>query len=320
MNREVLARRIRSVGSIGIMLVVLTPLMPLFLVLAGLLGLLRRTNFVVVRLLVFGWLYLVGELLGVCRAGAIMLIARPGSRRFLDLNYRLQTWWALFLFRWVSRLLRLSFEVQGDDELEPGPILIFMRHASIIDNLLPLVFVSEPHNLRIRYVLKKELLSDPALDIVGNRLPNFFIDRASSDEAQLQALRDLVTDLEPHEGAIIYPEGTRFTRRKRHAILAKLEGSEFFERASALERVLPPRINGPLAMLEGAPGADVIICAHHGLEGFATVGDILSGRLVGSTITVMFRRIARRDVPTDRQLRIDWLYAEWARVDADVAD
>jgi len=320
MNREVLTRRIRSVGSIVIMLIVLTPLMPLLLVLAGLLGLLRRTNFVVVRLLVFGWVYLIGELLGVCGAGVILLIARPGSRRFLDLNYRLQSWWALFLFRWVSRLLRLSFEVQGDDEIEPGPILIFMRHASIIDNLLPLVFVSDPHNLRIRYVLKKELLSDPALDIVGNRLPNCFVDRESGDEAQLQALRDLVTGLQPHEGAIIYPEGTRFTRRKRLAILAKLEGSEFFARAAAMERVLPPRINGPLAMLEGAPGADVIICAHHGLEGFATVGDILSGRLVGSTIKVMFRRVARRDVPTDRQLCIDWLYAEWARVDADVAD
>ncbi len=319
MSRSTITRRVRSIGITALLFVVLTLLMPVAVPAAVLAGLVRRSHFVVLRLLLFGWIYLLGELLGVVGAAAVSVVARRGSRRFMDLNYRLQFWWAMFLFRWMRRLLNLSFVVHGDDEVEPGPILVFMRHASIIDNLVPLVFVSRPHDLRIRYVLKKELLSDPALDIVGNRLPNFFVDRESGDEAQLEGLRQLVADLGPGDGAIIYPEGTRFTRRKRAAVLAKLEGSEYYDRAAALQRVLPPRPNGPLALLDGAPAADVLFCAHRGLEGFATIGDILSGRLVGGTVDIMFRRVPREQIPTGRKERVDWLYDEWATVDADVA-
>ncbi len=319
MNRSTIIRRVRSVGIIALLFLVLTPLMPVAALLAVLAGLVRRSHFVVLRLLLFGWIYLLGELLGVIGAGAIGAVSRPGSARFIDLNYRLQFWWATFLFRWMRRLLSLTFAVHGDGEVEPGPILVFMRHASIIDNLVPLVFVSKPHDLRIRYVLKKELLSDPALDIVGNRLPNFFVDRESGDDAQLEGLRQLVADLGSGDGAIIYPEGTRFTRKKRAAVLAKLEGSEYYDRAVALQRVLPPRPNGPLALLDGAPEADVLFCVHRGLEGFATIGDILSGRLVGGTVDIMFRRVPREQIPSGREERIDWLYDEWATVDADVA-
>lgn len=37
--------------------------------------------------------------------------------------------------------------------------------------------------MRPRYVLKDDLLIDPCLDIVGNRLPNHFLDRFPHDGA-----------------------------------------------------------------------------------------------------------------------------------------
>lgn len=314
-----IARRVKSVTTVVILLVVTTVFLPLLASLAALVGLVRRARFIELRLLLFGWIYLLGEFLGVAGAGLILLVSRPGSTRFVDLNYRLQFWWASFLFRWVCRLLDLAFTVEGDDEVEPGPILIFMRHTSIVDNLLPLMLVSKPHDMRIRYVLKYELLSDPALDIVGNRLPNMFVDRDGGGEAQLDQLRDLAQGLASNEGVIIYPEGTRFTPAKQKKVLDKLAGTEFHERALALRSVLPPRINGPLALLEGAPDADVIFCAHRGLEGFATVGDILSGKLVGEQISVTFRRVARSAIPEGRSQRTDWLYEEWAEVDRTVS-
>ena len=38
-------------------------------------------------------------------------------------------------------------------------------------------YVSRRYHLRLRYVLKRELLWDPCLDIVGQRVPNIFVDR-----------------------------------------------------------------------------------------------------------------------------------------------
>ena len=72
---------------------------------------------------------------------------------------------------WTSR---------GTRSIAPGPVVLMMRHASLVDTLLPTVLVLRRHRIRLRYVLKRELLWDPALDLAGNVLPNYFLDRAST--------------------------------------------------------------------------------------------------------------------------------------------
>ena len=72
-------------------------------------------------------------------------------------------------------------QVRGDERVTPGPIVLFMNHASVIDTLLPVELVCRRHGMRLRYVLKKELLVDPCLDIVGLRVPNHFLDREAAD-------------------------------------------------------------------------------------------------------------------------------------------
>ena len=59
----------------------------------------------------------------------------------------------------------------------PGPAVMLCRHASLADSLVSAWVVTSLAGMHPRYVLKRELLVDPCLDIVGNRLPNHFLDR-----------------------------------------------------------------------------------------------------------------------------------------------
>jgi hypothetical protein len=69
---------------------------------------------------------------------------------------------------------------------DPYPVIVFLRYASVADTLLPAVFLANPNGLKLRYVLKHELLLDPCLDIVGNRLPNSFVQRSAGDKYPLR--------------------------------------------------------------------------------------------------------------------------------------
>jgi len=97
------------------------------------------------------------------------------------------------------------------------------RHASVADSVLSAWVISTLSAMAPRYVLKRELLWDPCLDIVGNRLPNHFLDRDAADSAvELDALRDLASSMAPADVAIIFPEGTRASEAKRERMLAKI--------------------------------------------------------------------------------------------------
>ena len=60
---------------------------------------------------------------------------------------------------------------------------------------------------------------------------------------------ELMENLGPRDGVIIYPEGTRFTEAKRERIIEELarNGESYLcEKARMLTNVLPPRLGGPL--------------------------------------------------------------------------
>jgi hypothetical protein len=98
--------------------------------------------------------------------------------------------------------------------------------------------------------------------------------------------------------------------------LAASAEPKWLERARGMHHVLPPRFGGVLALLESAPDADVAVCAHTGLESLRSLADLWSGALVDRSIEVELWRIPARDVPAGEAARIDWLYAQWERVDA----
>jgi 1-acyl-sn-glycerol-3-phosphate acyltransferase len=296
---------------------------PLWLPLAIVVDLVRRNRGVALRSATLVSVYLTCEILGMAASGVLWVwkgILRVDANRWTDIHFRLEAWWGSTLFRAVVGVFGLRIEVEGDADLGRGPYLLLVRHASSGDTLLASALVSRPYGVRLRYVLKRELLWDPCLDIVGNRLPNVFVDRFGDDSAgEVGRMQALARDLGPRDGILVYPEGTRFSEGKRRRALEHFQergDARMLEYARSLARVLPPRPGGTLGLLEAAPAADVVICAHTGFEGAASLTEIWKGALVDQTIRVQFRRIPRDEIPAGRDTRIAWIFEEWQRVDA----
>jgi len=235
--------------------------------------------------------------------------------------FRLQQWWATAILRIASSLLGLDIQIEDAEAALPGPTVLLMRHASILDTLLPSVYVQGPTQWRVRYILKQELLFDPCLDIVGNALPNYFVDRTGDRQREFDGIRALSQDL-GDEGVLIYPEGTRFSPEKlaRARRRVREQDPELAGNADALTHVLPPRPGGVLTLLDALPEVDCAILAHRGLESFEKVKDVLSGSVVGAVVRGKVWRVRRSDIPTTDRERIRWLYEQWALVNAFVKD
>ncbi len=172
------------------------------------------------RLALFASVFLSYEMAGL--AAALWLWV-TGRARDEAAHARLQRWWACRLFREASRIFALELEVTGDESVEPGPVVVMIRHASLADTLLPEVVLAARHGLRVRYVLKRELLFDPCIDVVGQRLRCAFIRRGSGEGArELESIAAPGRELGPREAALIYPEGTRVTPEKQRRALERL--------------------------------------------------------------------------------------------------
>lgn len=276
---------------------------------------LRRVPFTSTRLLLFGLVYTASEMVGMIVLAVAPLFARS-HEALLDQTYRIQAAWAGALLAAAERLFGLSFTVEGLDTLAPGPVLLFMRHASIVDTLIPTVLLAKPTGLRLRFVLKRELLALPCLDIAGHRLPNCFVARGGEDsDKEIARVGALATGLGERDAVIIYPEGTRFSEAKRGRALSKLaeKAPERHARLRSLAHLLPPKPGGPLALL--ATGADVVLVAHAGLEAFAELVDVWRGKMVGRRVAIALSRVPASTIPSDASLRRAWLDDRWLELD-----
>jgi 1-acyl-sn-glycerol-3-phosphate acyltransferase len=196
--------------------------------------------------------------------------------------------------------------------------MIMIRHASIIDNMLPDVLVAGPKGLGIRYVVKRELEAIPVIDIGGRWIPTQFLERQSLDpEAEIATMRRLCEDVGPAEAVLIYPEGTRATQKKiaRAKEIIRERQPEVAPLAETMVNLLPPRLGGPIGLLEEGEGMDVLFIAHAGFDGYEYISDIWAGGLVGATVRVKMWRVPAAEIPTDEQGRIEWLYEHWQRMD-----
>lgn len=298
-------------ATIGATLVV-----PVLLVLAllatplpGLRGAVPTTLFII------GYLWC--ETIGIVSAGWIALRYRTRDD-FLRANYRLQYWWAGALMRIAKWLYRLQFDVTGTEALDGKPGLMLPRHTSIADTIIPMVFYAEPFRVRLRYVLKRELLIDPCLDIVGNRLPNLFVDRSGQDsERARQGVAALVANLAPDEGVLIYPEGTRFSRARHQALMSRYaDAPAMLAQLARWPDLLPPRLGGTMALLAANPGRDLVFCAHTGFEGSSHFSTLVNGAWRGAEVRIHFWRVPFADVPSDRDSQVAFIQAQWDRMQA----
>lgn len=291
-------------------------MLPLWWPIIALADLVRRKRRIpTVRLLSFavGWAWL--ELIGVVVTGLLWTIGRAGD---VERHAALQRWWAASLMTWLRTTTGITVVVKGIDALRPGPVVLLCRHASLADSLVSAWVVTSLLGMRPRYVLKRELLADPCLDIVGNRMPNHFLDRHATDSTpELAALTALGRDMADHEVAVIFPEGTRASPAKRDQVLERIAASDP-ERASrlrALRHLLPPRPAGSAALLDGAAGVDVVLAWHIGFDGLDTFGGMLR-HLEHRPAPVRFvaRRIPRSSVPSGDAFG-RWLDDRWLEMD-----
>lgn len=301
---------------------VIAVLLLLLLLVAFVIDLIRRNRFATVRAVLMAAVFLTCAMVGITMSLLIWMFsfvwAGGDQERFIRWNFNLQQWWTGTLFASAQRIYQLTLEVTGD-RVERGPIIVFMRHTSLADTMLPAAIFSRRQGLMLRYVLKRELLWDPCIDIVGNRIPNAFVERGTGNiSGGVAVVQRLMSGITEREGILIYPEGTRFTPAKLQKVLARLQqgsGARLYAKASKLQNVLPPRLGGPLAILELNENADAVFCAHVGLESAVTASDLLSGKLVGQTIRAHCWRVPFADIPRDREAQTDWLYERWAQVD-----
>jgi 1-acyl-sn-glycerol-3-phosphate acyltransferase len=320
---ETVLRRLRSIPPLVLGLLLVTALLPVLLVVGLAIDVGRwavsRVPPTATRLALFLWVYLAAEVVGLAALAAAW-VASGGGRRdawLRDATRRLQQLWAAALFRAVRTLFGLRLEVTGGEDVAPGPVIVLIRHASIVDNLLPANLIAGPHGIRLRYVLKRELLADPCLDVAGRRLPNYFVRRGTGEAQELERVGALARGLGRDEGVLIYPEGTRFTPQRRARAIARIAEREpqLAPRAERLRHLLPPRLGGVGALLDGAPTADVLVVAHHGFDGLRLVSDIWRGGLVGLTVRVQITRVPRSAVPPAGPARTGWVYDLWQDVD-----
>lgn len=312
----VLRRRLVSVPGLMLFAVLLLATLPVWAPLVAVIDLARgRVRLPTARLVAFGLCWAWIEVAGLVVSGALWVGGQRNNRRA---HYALMRWWAARLVAALRITTGIEVAEVDADCLTPGPVVLLCRHASLADSLLSAWVITTYHRMQPRYVLKRELLADPCLDIVGRRVPNYFLDRTAADSAsELAAVQKLSSDMTSVDIAVIFPEGTRASARKRDRALSKIaeRDPERARRLAALRHLLPARPAGSAALIAGCPTADVVIAWHVGFEGLDTFGGILR-HLAGSPRPIRFRarRIPRAEVPEGEGF-VSWLDEQWLHCD-----
>ena len=213
------ARRSKTVPALLIAFFLVWLLLPVLFTFSFIHDLIRDREFSTTRLTLFGAWWLTMEMLGVVTAFILWLIFLPSTKststKSNRWHNRLQCLWAKSLTAGAKRTIGLRWSAEGISCLRPkGPLIILARHGSQGDALLTAALLSN-EGRRLRFVLKKQLLNDPCLDIVGHRIPNYFVNRDSLDnQEELANISVLASGLEDDEALVIFPEGTRFSPSK----------------------------------------------------------------------------------------------------------
>lgn len=306
--------------GVSMMAVCLLASLPLWVPLLVLVDIVRwKLRLPLVRFAVFGLLWAWLETLGLCAAGVLWLF---GQSRNQAANYALQKLWTRGIVGALSLSVGLRIDVHGADQLSDGPFIALCRHASLADSVMSAWVFAVRSRLRPRYVLKKELKLDPCLDIVGQRLPNYFLNRGSSNVAsELQGIENMANGLGSHDVAVIFPEGTRANDEKRNRILLQIRerSTERAQRLENLRYLMAPKTAGVSALLSAVPNAKIITMWHAGFDGMDTFRGIVK-HLAKSAVRVQvtITEHQRATVATGEAF-VAWLDEQWLAMDAAVA-
>ncbi len=318
-------RRVVLAPAVIAFTVLLLTTVPLWLILAALLSPLASGRLRPLRLLWLAIMHLVLEsimlieLFGLWIASGFgLFIRRPWFER---VHYDIAQTYLIIFFREARRVLRLKIVTEGPtpDAFPGEPLLVCCRHAGPGDSFTLMYALMHWYGREPRVVLKDTLAWDPAIDVILNRVPSRFISGRPKPGHDLESqIAELATGLDENDAFVIFPEGGNFTPERRRRAIEKLRrlGLEAMaRRAERMQHVLAPRPGGLLAALDAAPEADIVLVAHTGLDHLLTVGDVWRELPMDKRIIMRWWKVARADIPEDRDERIDWLFGWWERID-----
>jgi hypothetical protein len=314
-------RRLITVPLVVALCLALIAISPLLFLIAALADLVVPGNLRTFRMTAFAVFYLFMELVGL--ASMLFLWVRYGfrmkSERAVEGHYRFMTWWLLKMYRAVGLLFGLHINIEERPQPQPGPLLVFCRHAGPGNSLMLIGTMMIAYNRRPRVVMLAKLQWDPLFDIMGNRLPNRFITHNKKDADQyVRTIGDLATGMRDQDAFVLFPEGKDFKQhlRKRAIEYLRQKGFETHaDRAEEMINVLPPRHRGPMAAILAAPEADVAFVAHSVLEELGTFKDLWMRIPLPDPIDAQYWRLPPHQVPRTEDELIEWLYKWWDQID-----
>jgi 1-acyl-sn-glycerol-3-phosphate acyltransferase len=264
------------------------------------------------------------ELFGLWIASGFgLFIRRPWFER---IHYDIAQAYLVVFVREARRVLRLKIETVGPSpDAFPGePLLVLSRHAGIGDSFTLMYALMHWYHREPRIVLKETLKWDPAVGIILSRLPSRFVSGRRTPGRDLeQEVGELARHLDHNDAFVIFPEGGNFTPQRREKAIARLRAAglrRMARRAGGMQHVLAPRPGGVLAALDAAPGVDVLLVAHTGLDHVLSIRDAWHSLPMDKQLLMGWWRVPRAEIPEDRDDRIDWLFTRWEEIDRWVAE
>ena len=252
----------------------------------------------------------------IASVGACVVLAGGGHRE----HYGVMRWFVGTISRAALRVARVRVEVRDSGpavdvlKARETPVIALSIHSGEGDSLLVLDLLLRHYRRNPRIVMHQALALDPLIDMLGNRLPNRFIDPRGGDiEVEIAAMS---RDLGPHDAVLIFPEGGNFTPERRLKSIERLlrrGHREQAEQARSMEHISAPRPGGALAALESAPDADVVFMAHCGFpDGF---GEAWRELPETTPILVQMWHVPAGEIPAGTEARIAWLFGWWKTLD-----
>lgn len=246
---------------------------------------------------------------------------RTRSEAMQSAHYAVMRWFVSGVYRAVVALARVEVTVSqspaaGEALAEAErPVLVLSRHAGEGDTLLVMHELLCRHRRAPQLVMHEALRLDPLIDVLGERLPNRFVDpRGGDTEVEIAAMAQTMR----HSSAlVIFPEGANFSEARRLRGIERLDRAghaQEAEWARAMRHLSAPRPGGTLAAIGAAPEADVILMGHVGFP--AGLSQVWRRLPEPQTIEVRFWHEPARSIPAERDAQIDWLFAWWQRLDA----
>ena len=305
------------------LLVLVSPLLLLLALLAAPVGGSRPLRAVVI-VLAGTTRHMVAILACLCLWVASGFGRQMRSEAMQTLHYDLMRWFVKGLYDTIVAVAHVEVQAVQSDRAgavlstHDRPVLLFSRHAGEGDTLLVIYELLCPHRRGPRIVMHERLRLDPLVDVLGDRVPNRFVDPRGGDTER--DIAEMASTLDADGALVIFPEGRNFSAAHRQRAIDRLDEAGHTAQADAaraMRRVSAPRPGGVLAALEACPGADVVVMGHAGFpHGLKEVWRELPHEQV---IEIRLWHVPAEAVPRERDEQIDWLFGWWRTLDDWVA-